>query len=151
MKFGKWFEKPTGKDDEKDDVQKDAGVGGGENKESQESKARMTKEKENFTRYGKEFSEEIRISVEKRSAKMMGEARTLDELREIIVKEKITLEGSKRKFGSTDLVGIIDDIRAGKMLIRAATRVAGFREIVKKLAEKEGVKIIEREQDSERE
>jgi len=112
-----------------------------------ENEAGKGEDKElDFTRYGKEFSEEIRMSVEKRSAKLMSEAKTFSELREIIIKEKIALEGSKRKFKPTELIEVIDDIRAGKLSPRAATRTAGFREIVKSLAEKEGISVIEREQ-----
>jgi len=58
----------------------------------------------------------------------------------------MVLRGLLGIYGLVDLVSIMEDIRDRKLPLTAATSTADFREIVKKVAEKEGIKIIETEQ-----
>lgn len=99
-----------------------------------------------FTRVDGGSEEEIRKGKEARWAEMIAKAKSFEELKSIINREQIVLRGSQEIYGPVDLVYIMEAIRDRKMALTAATSTAGFREIVRKLAEKEGV--ISKEEDS---
>ncbi len=134
MKFEKWFGKTSGKNEEKDDAKKDGGVKGGEKGNNVDE--------DPVTRFGEDFKRDLAEGMERFYEARMREATSLSNLKDIIRVNKITLKGSTgEEYGPNQLIDVIDDLishEAG-VTIKAVTRTAHFRDIVRKWAEKEGV------------
>ncbi len=138
MGFESWFRKLSGESEKKDDVKKGGGVEGGQTENNNERKAwREGGSESDNTRFISD--KEIEADLGDRYDVMMGRARSLDELQIIIRRNKISLKGSKQSFSPNELCDVIDKIRSKEYAIDMATSTMGFRDVVRSLAEKEGV------------
>ena len=88
---------------------------------------------------------ETHVLSEKEKVDLIKGAESLDDLKQIIRRNRINLVGSSQSFDPDMLCWVIDMVKGGEWPLTKATSTAGFRDRIDELAKKEGFEILRSE------